>query len=222
MPDSGSWASEHVFSIPLAPGADSRSPGLVVFECSPLHGLEDEIEKCVVISGSLKRVPTHLFIQTENTGYLTIVRAYVKRSRCSPRTDILSRLCCSYSGVRTRRRHCLLICIVWYAHFYSLKFFDHAHAKQVGDYATKGVIGSHATFSLSSKTTDLDDKFTEILGSMDLDTAGGLVEILSRQGKLTRWLFTTDLSAHTSLRVPAGGHCTLEGLCPGLGGEVFH
>ena len=48
MPSSGSWASEHVFSIPLAPGADSRSPGLVIFECSPLHGLEDEIEKCVI------------------------------------------------------------------------------------------------------------------------------------------------------------------------------
>ena len=62
MPDSGSWASEHVFSIPLVPGADSRSPGLVVFECSPLHGLEDEIEKCVVIRGvSQTRVPLTLF-----------------------------------------------------------------------------------------------------------------------------------------------------------------
>ena len=56
---------------------------------------------------------------------------------------------------------------------------------QVGDYVTKGVVGSHATFSLSSKTTDLDEKFTEVLGLMDLDTAGGLVEILSRQGKRT-------------------------------------
>ena len=48
---------------------------------------------------------------------------------------------------------------------------------------TKAVIGSHATFSLSSKTTDLDEKFTEILSSMNLDTEGGLVEILTRQGK---------------------------------------
>lgn len=69
--------------------------------------------------------------------------------------------------------------------FHALNFFDHAHAKQVGDYATKGVMGSHATFSLSSKTTDLDEKFTEILRSMDMDTAGGLVEVLSRQGKKT-------------------------------------
>ena len=103
-----------------------------------------------------------------------------------------------------------------------LNFFDHAHTKQVGDYATKGIIGSHATFSLSSKTTDLDEKFTEILRSMDLDTTGGLVEILSRQGKNSPVAFAADLSAHTFLRVPTGGHCTLEGLCPGLGGEVFH
>ena len=62
----------------------------------------------------------------------------------------------------------------------------------MGDYATKGVIGNHATFSLSSKTTDLDEKFTEILGSMDLDTAGGLVEVLSRQGKWTQRCQGTD------------------------------
>ena len=37
---------------------------------------------------------------------------------------------------------------------------------------------------MSSKTKDLDDKFRQVLTSMDLDTAGGLVEILSRQGKL--------------------------------------
>ena len=64
-------------------------------------------------------------------------------------------------------------------------FFDYAYAKQVDDYVTKAVIGSHATFSLSSKTTDLDEKFTEILSSMNLDTEGGLVEILTRQGKRT-------------------------------------
>jgi hypothetical protein len=57
MPDSGAWASENVFSIPLARSADSRSPGLVIFECSPLHGLEDEIEKCV-IQGPIERVHT--------------------------------------------------------------------------------------------------------------------------------------------------------------------
>jgi len=48
VPNSGAWTSERVFSVPLAPRAASHSPGLVVFECSPLHGVDDEIEKCVI------------------------------------------------------------------------------------------------------------------------------------------------------------------------------
>ena len=54
--------------------------------------------------------------------------------------------------------------------------------RQVDDYEAKGVIESHGTFSLSSNTTDLDEKFRQALSSMDLDTTGGLVEVLSRQG----------------------------------------
>ncbi len=46
------------------------------------------------------------------------------------------------------------------------------------------MIGSYVPSSLSSKIKGLDEKFVEVLGSMELDTAGGLVEILSRQGKL--------------------------------------
>ena len=74
-----------------------------------------------------------------------------------------------------------MICVLWYV---SLRgcIQDHPHMGQVGDYEAKSVIGTHATFSLSSKTTDLDEKFRQALGSMDLDTTGGLVEILSRQG----------------------------------------
>ena len=56
--------------------------------------------------------------------------------------------------------------------------------EQVDGYETKGIMGSHGTFSLSSTTKDLDEKFAQVLGSIDLDTVGGLVEILSRQGKL--------------------------------------
>jgi hypothetical protein len=48
VPNSGAWVSERVYSIPLAPHAAAHSPGLVVFECSPLHGVDDEIERCVV------------------------------------------------------------------------------------------------------------------------------------------------------------------------------
>jgi hypothetical protein len=75
---------------------------------------------------------------------------------------------------------------------------------------------------LSSKTKDLDEKFGEVLGSMALDTAGALVEILSRQGKLiSLWgNHLADLQAF--FRVFAIDHRSLEGLCLGLGGEVFH
>lgn len=75
-----------------------------------------------------------------------------------------------------------MICISWYV-FLCGCIWDHSHARQTGDYEAKGIIGSHVTFSLSSKTKDLDEKFSEVLSSLDLDTAGGLVEILSRQGK---------------------------------------
>ncbi|KAH9023733.1 SAC3/GANP/Nin1/mts3/eIF-3 p25 family-domain-containing protein [Lactarius pseudohatsudake] len=144
MPDSGAWASEHVFTIPLAPGADSRSPGLVIFECSPLHGLEDEIEK-----------------------------KYRVLDDCARLREVVEKF--------PEDRHFIpsVLFILWGE--------DEAETlpgdlhRMVGDYATKGVIGSHAIFSLSSKAKDLDEKFTEFLRLMDLDIAGGLVEILSRQ-----------------------------------------
>ena len=55
MPNAGAWVSERVFSIPLVSGAASRSPGLVVFECTPLYGVDDdEIEKCVLFQTGKK------------------------------------------------------------------------------------------------------------------------------------------------------------------------
>ncbi|ESK91807.1 nuclear export factor [Moniliophthora roreri MCA 2997] len=47
VPESGSWVSESVFSIPILPesGAGTGYPGVLVFECSPLDGLEDELER---------------------------------------------------------------------------------------------------------------------------------------------------------------------------------
>lgn len=48
VPASGAWASETVFSIPLssAGGLDSVGyPGLIVFECTPLGDVTDELEK---------------------------------------------------------------------------------------------------------------------------------------------------------------------------------
>jgi hypothetical protein len=54
MPNAGAWVSERVFSIPLVPGATSRSPGLVVLECTPLYGVDDDIEKCVLFQTGKK------------------------------------------------------------------------------------------------------------------------------------------------------------------------
>jgi hypothetical protein len=75
-----------------------------------------------------------------------------------------------------------MTCVSWYV-FLRGWAWKNAHTKQTGDYEAKGAIGSHATFSLSSKTNDLDEKFRQLLSSMDMDTTGGLVEILSRQGE---------------------------------------
>jgi hypothetical protein len=55
MANTGAWVSERVFSIPLVPGASSRSAGLVVFECTPSYGVDDEIEKCVLFQTGKKK-----------------------------------------------------------------------------------------------------------------------------------------------------------------------
>jgi hypothetical protein len=99
---------------------------------------------------------------------------------------------------------------------------DCAHKRQAGDYEAKGITESYGTFSVSSKTKDLDEKFGQVLSSMELDTVGGLVEILSRQGKFSSHFGQPAGGFTTLIRVFANGHRTLEGLCLGLGGEVLH
>lgn len=50
MPESGSWANEFVFSIPLSSAGDTASPGypgVIVFECTPLGDVTDDLEKWV-------------------------------------------------------------------------------------------------------------------------------------------------------------------------------
>jgi hypothetical protein len=77
-----------------------------------------------------------------------------------------------------------MICVAWYVLSAILLPGTALTGEQAGDYEAKGITGSHGTFSLSSKTKDLDEKFGQVLISMELDTAGGLVEIMSRQGKI--------------------------------------
>lgn len=50
VPESGKWMTEHVFSIPLVEGEEDKLPhenfpGVLVFECTPLDGITDDLEK---------------------------------------------------------------------------------------------------------------------------------------------------------------------------------
>jgi nuclear mRNA export protein SAC3 len=49
VPESGTWASNQVFSIPLVEKSDTQEdldcPGLIMFECTPMDGMTDEIER---------------------------------------------------------------------------------------------------------------------------------------------------------------------------------
>ncbi|KAG6836633.1 hypothetical protein H0H93_005660 [Arthromyces matolae] len=45
VPASGSWLSDAVFSIPLRRTTDMTSPGLIVFECTPMGGVADDLER---------------------------------------------------------------------------------------------------------------------------------------------------------------------------------
>ncbi|KAG6844263.1 hypothetical protein H0H87_008299 [Tephrocybe sp. NHM501043] len=45
VPTSGDWASETIFSIPLTRMANPDSPGIVVFERTPMEGVTDDLER---------------------------------------------------------------------------------------------------------------------------------------------------------------------------------
>ena len=46
IPASGEWESECIFSIPIHEnGHSTPSPGILIFECTPLEGVTDEIER---------------------------------------------------------------------------------------------------------------------------------------------------------------------------------
>lgn len=50
VPDSGEWLPDNIFSVPLLPESRHKSkgsPGLIVFERTPLNDLHDVLEKSV-------------------------------------------------------------------------------------------------------------------------------------------------------------------------------
>jgi hypothetical protein len=84
MPDSGSWVSDSVFTIPLAPSKSPRAPGfpgMIVFECTPVGDVVDELEKYVFSSLLFPR-QTHAFL----------CRKYRVLDDCSRLRDVISAL----------------------------------------------------------------------------------------------------------------------------------
>lgn len=50
VPESGHWVSETIFSIsPTKDPTAPNFPGLIVFECSPLEGIVDDLERLVYL-----------------------------------------------------------------------------------------------------------------------------------------------------------------------------
>ncbi|TFK19237.1 hypothetical protein FA15DRAFT_689578 [Coprinopsis marcescibilis] len=58
IPNSGGWESEHVFSIPISKEhrQNEAHPGLIVFECTPLDGVNDEIERKYLVLDDCSRL----------------------------------------------------------------------------------------------------------------------------------------------------------------------
>ena len=61
VPMSGSWMSESIFAIPLSSEVSSEptasgSPGVIVFECTPLGDVADNLEKYAVLSQMLIQI----------------------------------------------------------------------------------------------------------------------------------------------------------------------
>ncbi|KAI0058607.1 hypothetical protein BV25DRAFT_1810344 [Artomyces pyxidatus] len=144
VPASGQWDSERIFSVPLTPGDDqSSSPGLIVFECSPLDGINDEIEQKFRILDDCARFRDIIDALPEERHFTPSV-IFVIWGEKDQQSDLPSDL-----------------------------------LQMVSKYEEQGVLRSTAVFAVSSTTTDLDEKFTNVLSVMELDTVGELVEILS-------------------------------------------
>ena len=83
VPESGKWASETVFSVPVSTSPASKAyPGLIVFECTPLDEVDDEIEKYGYFSHLL-------FVGTTDVEYQ---RKYRVLDDCSRLRDVMKLL----------------------------------------------------------------------------------------------------------------------------------
>ncbi|KAF8063426.1 SAC3/GANP/Nin1/mts3/eIF-3 p25 family-domain-containing protein [Lyophyllum atratum] len=148
VPASGDWVSEAVFSIPLTQTKDptiSNSPGIIVFESTPLTGVTDDLE-----------------------------RKYRILDDCTRLRDIVNAFPANRHFVPS------LLVISWVEeghHTAALDFVD-----MVNKLVESHSISSYHTFSVTSATTDLDEKLGEALNTLSLDLDGNLVRSLTIRG----------------------------------------
>lgn len=163
VPASGLWNTENIFAIPLKSSGDSpNSPGVIVFECTPLEGVMDEIER--YLSTLLPVMPPI---------HIVTCRKYRVLDDCSRLRDIIDAL--------PARRHfvpCLLTVSWAQTEHKDTSDLYHMISRMIGE----GVLGGHQDFSIASETKALDDKLEEALVSLTLDVEGKLVQSLSVQG----------------------------------------
>ncbi|KAJ6611001.1 hypothetical protein B0H10DRAFT_2058094 [Mycena sp. CBHHK59/15] len=151
----GQWESETVFSIPVVatpprnPAAHPTGyPGVIVFECTPLEGVEDDLE-----------------------------RKYRVLDDCSRLRDIVKTL--------PVKRHFVpsLLLFVW-ARDEPSSDSDASHLPadfldMVNKLVADSILTDFRVFCVTSATTDLDRKFDEAMGALQLDIEGGLVQSLT-------------------------------------------
>jgi len=88
VPASGSWASESVFSIPISSvdgPPTSGYPGLIVFECSPLGDITDDLEKYVLLGKFRNVILMIIFFPAGSIEFWMIVLDFAKLlEHCHP------------------------------------------------------------------------------------------------------------------------------------------
>ncbi|KAJ7749297.1 hypothetical protein DFH07DRAFT_829171 [Mycena maculata] len=149
----GQWESETVFSIPVVPkrtpdASSDGYPGVIVFECTPLEGVEDELE-----------------------------RKYRILDDCSRLRDIIKAL--------PEKRHFVpsLLLVVWTADESAasaeLPMLPTDFLDMVNKLVADSIITSFRAFGVTATATDLDRKFGEAMGMLQLDVVGRLVQSLT-------------------------------------------
>lgn len=165
VPASGRWNSEPIFSIPLASSEPSEEwPGLLVFECTPLEDMRDEIERSVDPSSHRKSLSTNVFR-----------RKYRVLDDCSRLRDIIDAL--------PAKRHFVpfLLTISWINPHINDEMSD--FTTMVSKLIKDGILAGHQDLSITSEMKDLDSKLDQALQSSALDLEGKLVQALTVQGK---------------------------------------